>query len=45
MLLMTVARVFALPAMRRGDQRLTTWIDGLAGVLFTGFGLHLMLSR
>lgn len=40
-----VALVFALPAMRRGYQRLAKWIDGLAGVLFTGFGLHLIISR
>ncbi|MBX9377600.1 threonine export protein RhtC, partial [Serratia marcescens] len=33
-----VAVVFALPAMRRGYQRLAKWIDGVAGVLFTGFG-------
>ncbi|HHK5727842.1 TPA: threonine export protein RhtC, partial [Serratia marcescens] len=37
-----VAVVFALPAMRRGYQRLAKWIDGVAGVLFTGFGLHLI---
>ena len=36
---------FALPAMRRGYQRLAKWIDGLAGVLFTGFGLHLTFTR
>ena len=40
-----VAVVFALPAMRRGDQRLAKWIDGVAGVLFTGFGLHLIFTR
>lgn len=40
-----VAAVFALPAMRRGYQRLAKWIDGLAGVLFTGFGLHLIFTR
>ncbi|MGB8667888.1 MAG: threonine export protein RhtC [Serratia inhibens] len=40
-----VALVFALPAMRRGYQRLAKWIDGLAGVLFTGFGLHLIFTR
>ncbi len=40
-----VAIVFALPAMRRGYQRLAKWIDGLAGVLFTGFGLHLIFTR
>lgn len=33
-----VAVVFALPAMRRGYQRLAKWIDGVAGVLFTGCG-------
>ncbi|PYA96744.1 threonine export protein RhtC [Serratia marcescens] len=40
-----VAVVFALPAMRRGYQRLAKWIDGVAGVLFTGFGLHLIFPR
>jgi len=40
-----VVVVFALPAMRRGYQRLAKWIDGLAGVLFTGFGLHLIFTR
>jgi threonine efflux protein len=40
-----VAVVFALPAMRRGYQRLAKWIDGGAGVLFTGFGLHLIFTR
>ncbi|MGL1813881.1 threonine export protein RhtC [Serratia ureilytica] len=40
-----VAVVFALPAMRRGYQRLAKWIDGAAGVLFTGFGLHLIFTR
>lgn len=40
-----VAVVFALPAMRRGYQRLAKWVDGVAGVLFTGFGLHLIFSR
>ncbi|WP_416261398.1 threonine export protein RhtC [Gibbsiella quercinecans] len=40
-----VAVVFALPAMRRGYQRLAKWIDGLAGALFTGFGLHLIFTR
>lgn len=40
-----VAVVFALPAMRRGYQRLAKWIDGLAGVLFTGFGLHLIFTH
>ncbi|HEJ9059388.1 TPA: threonine export protein RhtC [Serratia fonticola] len=40
-----VAIIFALPAMRRGYQRMAKWIDGLAGVLFTGFGLHLIFTR
>ncbi|WP_370547060.1 threonine export protein RhtC [Edwardsiella tarda] len=40
-----VASVFALPVMRRGYQRLARWIDGVAGTLFTAFGLHLILTR
>ncbi|KOC88658.1 threonine export protein RhtC [Winslowiella iniecta] len=40
-----VACIFALPAMRRGYQRLAKWIDGTAGVLFAGFGIHLIISR
>lgn len=40
-----VALVFALPTMRRGYQRVAKWIDGFAGVLFTGFGLHLIFTR
>ena len=40
-----VAVVFALPVMRRGYQRLAKWIDGVAGVLFAGFGIHLIISR
>lgn len=40
-----VAMVFALPMMRRGYQRLAKWIDGVAGVLFAGFGIHLIISR
>ncbi|PIJ50791.1 threonine export protein RhtC [Erwinia sp. OLTSP20] len=40
-----VAFIFALPKMRRGYQRIAKWIDGCAGVLFAGFGLHLILSR
>ncbi|MGM3182186.1 threonine export protein RhtC [Dickeya oryzae] len=40
-----VALVFALPVMRRGYQRLAKWVDGLAGALFTGFGIHLIMSR
>ena len=41
----TVAAVFALPWMRRQYQRMAKWIDGMAGVLFAGFGIHLILSR
>ncbi|KNC92662.1 threonine export protein RhtC [Trabulsiella odontotermitis] len=40
-----VASLFALPAMRRGYQRMAKWIDGVAGTLFAAFGLHLILSR
>ncbi|WP_158781979.1 threonine export protein RhtC [Pantoea sp. BAV 3049] len=40
-----VASIFALPAMRRGYQRAAKWIDGVAGALFAGFGIHLILSR
>ena len=40
-----VASLFALPAMRRGYQRMANWIDGVAGALFTAFGLHLIISR
>ncbi|KEY59230.1 threonine export protein RhtC [Serratia sp. DD3] len=40
-----VAVVFALPKMRRGYQRMVKWVDGLAGVLFTGFGVHLIFTR
>ncbi|WPU22903.1 threonine export protein RhtC [Cedecea neteri] len=40
-----VASLFALPKMRRGYQRLAKWIDGMAGALFTGFGIHLIISR
>ncbi len=42
---MLVATVFALPWMRRKYQRLAKWLDGAGGVLFTAFGLHLILSR
>lgn len=40
-----VALVFALPAMRRGYQRLARWIDGVAGAFFAGFGISLIISR
>ncbi|WP_312928062.1 threonine export protein RhtC [Pseudescherichia sp.] len=40
-----VASLFALPTMRRGYQRMAKWIDGVAGALFTAFGLHLIISR
>ncbi|MGL5699713.1 MAG: threonine export protein RhtC, partial [Kluyvera sp.] len=37
-----VASLFALPTMRRGYQRMAKWIDGIAGTLFAGFGIHLI---
>lgn len=40
-----VASLFALPTMRRGYQRMAKWIDGVAGTLFAGFGIHLIISR
>jgi threonine efflux protein len=40
-----VASLFALPTMRRGYQRMAKWIDGIAGTLFAGFGIHLIISR
>ena len=40
-----VASLFALPSMRRGYQRAAKWIDGVAGTLFAGFGIHLIISR
>ena len=40
-----VASLFALPAMRRGYQRMAKWIDGIAGTLVAGFGIHLIISR
>ena len=40
-----VASLFALPAMRNGYQRAAKWIDGVAGTLFAGFGIHLIISR
>lgn len=40
-----VAFIFALPKMRQGYQRIAKWIDGLAGALFAGFGIHLIISR
>lgn len=40
-----VASLFALPSMRRRYQRVAKWIDGVAGGLFAGFGIHLILSR
>lgn len=40
-----VAMVFALPKMRRGYQRLAKWIDGVAGVVFAGFGIALIINR
>ena len=40
-----VAMVFALPKMRRGYQRLAKLIDGVAGVVFAGFGIALIVNR
>lgn len=40
-----VASLFALPRISRGYQRLAKWVDGVAGALFTGFGIHLIISR
>jgi len=40
-----VACLFSLPKMRRGYQRMAKWIDGMAGALFTAFGIHLIISR
>ena len=42
---MVVASLFSLPGMRRGYQRMAKWIDGIAGTLFAGFGIHLIISR
>lgn len=39
-----VASLFALPRMRQGYQRMAKWIDGVAGTLFAGFGIHLIIS-
>jgi threonine efflux protein len=39
------AVVASLFALRRGYQRMAKWIDGVAGALFTGFGIHLIISR
>lgn len=39
-----VASLFALPKMRQSYQRLAKWIDGVAGGLFTAFGIHLIIS-
>lgn len=40
-----VAAIFALPWIREKYQRMAKWVDGMAGVLFAGFGIHLILSR
>lgn len=40
-----VAAIFAMPWIRNKYQRLAKWIDGMAGVLFAGFGIHLIISR
>lgn len=40
-----VAAIFAMPWMRQKYQRAAKWVDGVAGVLFAGFGIHLIISR
>jgi len=40
-----VAAIFALPWMREKYQRMAKWVDCMAGVLFAGFGIHLIISR
>jgi threonine efflux protein len=40
-----VAAIFALPWMREKYQHMAKWVDGMAGVLFAGFGIHLIISR
>ncbi|KAA6043680.1 threonine export protein RhtC [Pantoea sp. Bo_7] len=40
-----VTAIFALPWMREKYQRMAKWVDGMAGVLFAGFGIHLIISR
>ena len=37
-----VASLFALPAMRRGYQRIAKWIDGFAGALFAALVFTLL---
>lgn len=37
-----VALLFGLPQLRRGYRRIGRWIDGVAGVLFVGFGGSLL---
>lgn len=32
-------------SLNHGYQRLAKWIDGFAGALFAGFGIHLIISR
>lgn len=40
-----VAAIFALPYFRNKYQKMAKWIDGVAGALFAGFGIHLIISR
>ena len=40
-----VAAIFTMPWMRDKYQRMAKWVDGMAGVLFAGFGIHLIISR
>lgn len=39
-----VALLFGLPVMQRFYKKQSVWIDGLAGLFFTGFGAHLIVS-
>ncbi len=40
-----VATIFSLPRVKQGYQKFAGKINKIAGVLFTGFGLHLILVR
>lgn len=40
-----VATIFSLPRVKQGYQKFACKINKIAGVLFTGFGLHLIVFR
>ncbi len=40
-----VAMIFGMERMRQGYQSMARWIDGMAGALFAGFGIHLIIAR